>query len=388
MLTHKLNLRHLAAMSAVRAAGSISAAARDVCLTQPAVTQAVAKLERQFGEPLFERGHDGMTPTEAGVILAERVDVALRLIGSRRATMAQIRAFLAVCTHGSYAEAAKSTGLAEASLHRAVGDLSIALATKLCSRRGRGLAISRRGYDIARALRLAMIEIDAARIEIAALAGREIGAIRIGAMPLARARILPDAVTAFHKLCPGTTIAIVEGSYAELVGPLRDGHIDLMVGALRPAETDYICGEPLFQDLPLIVGRSGHPLAAPRGGHRAADLLSYPWIMPAPGTPLRALWSRMFETLGAEPPDVSLECGSVMMIRQLLMGGDHLTLLSEDQVAVELEAGWLRSFGPAPGDLGRTIGVSVRSDWRPTAHQKQFLDLLRTASVTSAAFIS
>lgn len=377
MEIRSINLRHLAAVRAIHAVGSISGAAREIHLTQPAVTQAISNLERQLGEKLFERCHDGMVATEAGIILASRVDLALRLIGSRRATMAQIHAFLALSTHGTYAAAAKRTGISEASLHRAVADLSIALGTDLFTRRGRGLQISRKGEEIARALRLAMVEIEAALVEIAALAGREIGTIRIGAMPLARARALPDAVSAFHKRYPATNIAIVEGSYAELAGPLRDGYLDLLVGALRADEGPDLCAEPLFRDMPLVVGRSGHPLADRDGALGVDDLLAFPWIMPAPGTPLRGLWARMFEALGGTPPPVSLECGSVMMIRQLLMGGDHLTLLSRDQVAVELEANWLTSLGPAPGEPGRTIGLTYRSNWQPTARQNDFLDLLR-----------
>ena len=46
----------------------------------------------------------------------------------------------------------------------------------------------------------------------------------------------------------------------------------------------------------------------------------------------------MFEDAGVEPPHVAIECGSVPVIRQLLIDGDFLTLLSPDQCAVELEA--------------------------------------------------
>ena len=38
------------------------------------------------------------------------------------------------------------------------------------------------------------------------------------------------------------------------------------------------------------------------------------------------------------PPAVPIESGSVMMIRQILIDSDFLTMLSPDQVAVELEA--------------------------------------------------
>ena len=51
----ELNLRHLRAVSAIVARGSMSAAAEAVSLSQPALTQGIAKLEQQLEVLLFER---------------------------------------------------------------------------------------------------------------------------------------------------------------------------------------------------------------------------------------------------------------------------------------------------------------------------------------------
>ena len=59
MEADQFNIRHLAAMAAVVDQGSVSLAARAVNLTQPAVTQGIAKLEAQLGVPLFERFYVG-----------------------------------------------------------------------------------------------------------------------------------------------------------------------------------------------------------------------------------------------------------------------------------------------------------------------------------------
>lgn len=85
----------------------------------------------------------------------------------------------------------------------------------------------------------------------------------------------------------------------------------------------------------------------------------------------------MFTEAGLDPPQVPIESGSVMIIRQLLIETDLLTLLSPDQVAVELEAGWLVSLGRAAAGQERTIGFTTRADWRPTAVQAEFLQVLR-----------
>jgi DNA-binding transcriptional LysR family regulator len=55
--------------------GSFSRAAEALALTQPAVSQQVAALERQLGARLLERGPGGPTLTEAGRLLLEHADV-------------------------------------------------------------------------------------------------------------------------------------------------------------------------------------------------------------------------------------------------------------------------------------------------------------------------
>ncbi|MEO6361451.1 MAG: LysR substrate-binding domain-containing protein [Sphingomicrobium sp.] len=367
-----LNLRHLRAALAIHRHGTISGAARDVNLTQPAITQGLARLERQLGTTLFERSSGGMTPTEAAETFVPRIAAALERIASRRVTAAQMRAFLALARAGSYAAAAKAVGTSEPSLHRAVRDLSLAVGRELVQRRGRGVALTSRGRALAREFALANADIEAGLEELAAATGRETGCIAIGAMPLCRARLLPAAIARFHARFPDYRVVVAEGSHTELVGPLREGELDLLIGALRDASSaPDLEQRPLFEDRPVIIARAGHPLAGTSPSPQA--LAAFPWTIAALGAPLREYWEAMFTGSGLPVPAVPVQCGSVMLIRQLMMSSDFLTLLSPDQVAVELEAGWLTIIASAPPKILRIIGVITRAGWQPTPLQKQFL---------------
>jgi len=386
-----LNLRHLRALAAIARLGSISAAAAEVNLTQPAITQAIAKLETQLGLALFDRRPDGMGATPAGLLLAARAAAAHARLAAgfrlpsrpeNRVTMAQLRALIALAGAGSYVSASAATGLSQPSLHRAISDLETASGLALVERRGRGVMLTDSGRRTARAFRLARAELVSGLSEIAALAGRETGRIAIGAMPLPRARFLPRVVAAFHRLHPDSEIAIVEGSHAELVEPLRDGDLDLLVGALRdPVSGEDLVQTALFEDRPVIIGRAGHPLAV-KAPPLVDVLARYPWTVAAPGTPLRAQWEHMFSDAGVPPPRVPIECGSVITIRGILLDSDFLTLLSPDQVAVELEAGWLVKICDTPADMVRAIGLTTRAGWMPTAMQAEFLALAQEMAAT------
>ena len=368
----RFNLRHLKAAAKIAELGTINAAAQAVNLSQPAITQALVRLEQQLGLPLFERRHDGMLPTEAADLLVPRIEAAFDHVGSPHVTMSRLRALLAVAESGSYAGASHLTGLSLPSIHRAVTDLALSMRRALVERRGKAVALTEAGRQVARAFRLARVELEAGLSEIDALKGFETRRISVGAMPLSRARVLPAAVTRFLRRHPRVRLMIAEGSRAELVEPLRNGALDLMIGALRtPLVEADLEQRPLFEDVPAIFGRKEHPLAGGSAGPE--QLAQFPWIVPSAGAPLRDSWERFFAHAGLPLPEVPIESGSVMMIRQVVIDSDCLTLLSPDQVAAEMEAGWLTRIADLPRDLGRVIGVTTRASWRPTKVQCEFL---------------
>jgi len=380
-----LNLRHLRALGPMVELGQLSRAAERAGLSQPALTQGVAKLERQLGVALFDRRAGGLRPTSAGERLAARAAAAFSHLGEaarggakrgfarpdRLMTATQLHAFLAVADGGGFAGGAALTGAAQPSLHRAVRDLEEVLGTPLAQRSGRGVVITAAGRRLARGARLMAGELEAALAELAPDARPE--RIVVGAMPLSRALLVPQAIARLLAEQPQARVDVREGSWRELVEPLRDGVVDVMVGALRDPVPAGLAQHPLMEDRLIVVGRAGHPLAA-EPAPTADRLRAWPWIIGQPDTPLRRYWSALFA--GGPLPAAPVECGSVMTIRGLLQQSDLLALLSPDQVALELSAGVLAQIGTAPPQGRRAIGIATRAGWRPTPLQARFLALL------------
>ncbi len=69
-------------------AGSISRAATQVRVAQPALSQQLGLLEAEFGQPLLRRHARGVTPTEAGRRLGERAIEILRQVDLTRDELA------------------------------------------------------------------------------------------------------------------------------------------------------------------------------------------------------------------------------------------------------------------------------------------------------------
>jgi molybdate transport repressor ModE-like protein len=391
-----LNLRHVEAMLAVADCGSLSAASHAVNLSQPALTQALAKLELAIGGRIFDRDASGMRLTEGGTLFVRRIRRGLDALGAgvrrvcqaarlkpiahveRRAAMGHLHALAAVEKAGSYALAARGIGLSQPSVHRAVKELEAVIGVPLLERAARSMRPTSAGRRLVVAVRLMAAELQAGLDELAALRNQNTATLRIGALPLPRSGLLPEALSRFTRAYPQITVIIIEGPYEELLAALIGAEIDLMVGALRdPAPTPDIVQRPLFADELFVVGRRGHPLGASGDAPHEA-LARFPWVIGARGAPMRTRWETLFERL--PPPPMRIECSSILVARGLLLEGDWLALMSRDQFRLEQQAGLLAAIGgPVPGSL-RQIGVTTRRGWLPTGAQKDCIAALATAA--------
>lgn len=382
-----LNLRHLRALLAISEHGSITAAAEVVNLSQPALTQGLSKLEKLFGYTLFERRSSGLIATPMGELIIARTKAALNHLSEgakglsavfsqpeRLMTMTQLRAFLALAEAGSFAGAANGSSLSQTSVHRAVGDLEQMIGGKLVERRGRVVWLNSAGKNLARGARLAVSEMSAAIADLGIQSGGGNELISFGALPLSRPYLVPAAMGEMARTEPRASFKVLEGSWRELVDPLRDGAIDMIVGAIRPYEIADLYQMPLFEDRLVIAAGSRHPLRD-EPNPTPEQLGSFPWIVPPKNTPLHEQWNKLFE--GAELPATPVECGSVMIIGRLLTEGNFLTLLSPDQVALQIRSGLLTRIGQPLEGSSRRVGITTRRSWRPTAVQFRFLELLK-----------
>lgn len=76
-----VNLELYRVFRTVAKCGSLTRAAQELYISQPAVSQSIKQLENQLGVPLFNRSHSGMELTSAGgKIIFKNIDEALRLI--------------------------------------------------------------------------------------------------------------------------------------------------------------------------------------------------------------------------------------------------------------------------------------------------------------------
>ncbi len=379
------NLRHLRVFLAVAETTSVTRAAEAVRLSQPAVTQALARLETAFATPLFFRRQHGLYLNPAGEIVRLRVSRALALLDpaltsiaprlTLTATAAQIEALIAVCDEENFTLAARRLGLAQPTVHRAVAQLEKEAGQPLFERNAYGTVPTRLSQALAQAARLAFSELTQAEAELADARAETAGTIVIGAMPLSRSQILPSAIVKLQQERSTQTIRVTEGPYAELLAGLRRGDIDFLIGALRlPAPIDDIEQRLLFHDTAAIVARPDHPVFQ-RPMLKLQDLAQYPWVVSAPSTPIREHFDRLFNEHRLLPKQL-VQSGSLILMREILSQTDYLGFASGGQVSAELARGLLKRVDFDLTETQRPIGLTIRRGWLPTPVQRRLIQII------------
>lgn len=382
----RANLRHLRAFLAVVDHGSITRAAEICHVSQPAVTQAIRKLERELETELFQRRAQGLFVTEPGAVLARRVRRAFGLLDPTlselaprlriTATTAQLVALVAVTEAENFTLAARRLGLAQPTVHRAITGLEREIGRALFERTPHGMIATRAAEMLTRATQVAFVELDQGEAELGELLGREVGRLVIGGMPLSRSYILPRAIARFRLRRPKLPIKVLDGPYEDMLTSLRRGEIDFLVGALRnPAPIGDVVQRPLFEDELIIVCGKDHPLRRGTPPASVADIAGFPWVVAAEGTPTRQVFTRLVETQGLAPRSL-IETGSMVLMRELLQVSDHLGFISRLQIEPDLDLGAVHELAVPLPDTFRPIGLTLRDGWSPTRAQQEFLDEL------------
>src|SRR5262249_5579630 len=316
------NLRHLRVFQAVARLGGISGASREARLSQPAVTQAIAKLEALLDAVLLERRQSGCFLTEYGRTYLARTNrmftemeegLVAPLVGppfvddkSLRSMLAKItathvRALMAVAERRSIETAALKLGISAPSLTRAARDLEAVLRRTLFHSGLQGLTPTKPATELARRFGLACRELTYANDEIATIKGMSTSRVIIGTLPLFPVSLIARSVDDLLRIYPGTRVLVLEGAYLALLDDLRAGKIDFLVSVLRrPSWAEDVHEEPLFRDPYAIVARREHPLFY-RKNITLQDLADFEWVLPELGTPRRMAFEHMFKDFNPKP---------------------------------------------------------------------------------------
>ena len=372
---------------------SISRAAEIVHLSQPAVTQAVTKIEKLIDQRLFDRSGRGLHPNEAGQIFIRRTKRAISLLTEgfsqasreqrlntsrllRSLNTTQLRALIQLAESGSYALAGRQLGISHSSVHRSIRELQAWSAIEITQPGRNGIRVTARANKLANQAKLAFGELRQGIEEIRMLSSQSQVSLTLGCLPLARHRLIAKCLTEFLGQYPDANVRLDEGPYEDLFNRLLRGDLDVLVGALRGNLSEAKVKEiPLFEsEVAWVVGSQHH--LAKSSELALSEIKDECFWINRPGTPMRNIFERQFIDSDLPLPERIIQSSSHEVMLDLLKNTEMVAMVSYHMVTAEIRNGDLHLLPIEVAGAYRQIGYTVRDNFIPTAAQQRFLTLL------------
>ncbi|MGH3344782.1 MAG: LysR family transcriptional regulator [Carbonactinosporaceae bacterium] len=270
-------------------------------------------------------------------------------------TLTQLRTYLVVAETGSVRATAERLVVTQSAVSAALAGLQRSLGVALTRPRGRGLALTEAGEVYARHVRTALGLLEQARVAAAGEVDPERGQLRLAAVTTAGEQILPGLLAGFRRSHPQAGLLLEVGNRAR-VWELLDGHeVDLVLGG-RPAPGRNLVVHAMRPN-ELVV------LAPPELGRAATrPIVSWlgeqHWLLREPGSGTRETTGALLAGLELAPR--TLTVGSNVAVRESVVAGLGVTLMSRDAAARELAEGTLVEVATPLTPLHR--------DWCVVAH--------------------
>lgn len=255
----------------------------------------------------------------------------------RHATLHQLRIFLAVARHNSFARAAEELHLSPPTLSLQVKQLSETVGQPLFEQLGKKIYLTATGQTLADACADIESRMERLSQDLAALQGVEKGSLKLAILTTVKYTV-PKLLGGFCAARPGIEVAMVVGNRENLLQRLASNQDDLYIMGQPPENMDVVCED--FADNPLVlVAPPDHPLV---GKQRLSPqrLKNEPFILREPGSGTRLTSEKFFAGQGITLK-TRLEVGSNEAIKQTVAGGLGLAVLSATTVVSELALGEL-----------------------------------------------
>jgi LysR family pca operon transcriptional activator len=266
-----------------------------------------------------------------------------------------IRAFLDIAAAGALSPVARAQGISQPALSRTLAELEDLLGVLLFRREKRRLVLTEQGALFRHHAILGLGALDDA---VASLHPGSRDSLRIGILPTAATRLFPRVALRFCTLQPQTVLKIETGPHAYLLGLLRDGGIDMMVGRMPdPQDMAGLRFTHLYEEDVVLVARTGHPMA----GRPVAELLqAVPVILPPDGALIRRNLNDYLAMLGLSALRPAVETVALAVGRGLLAASDAVWFISRGVVAEELARGEMIALPTGARFLSGAVGVTQR----------------------------
>lgn len=300
-----------------------------------------------------------------------------------RLRIRHLQCLAAIAEEAHLGRAAEKLHVSQPAVSKTLAELEGLLGFRLFQRGRMGAALTREGQAFLPHAVTVLDAITAATRAAVRERAAPVEVVNVGTLPSAAPALLPDALEKFRASHPASRVVVVTDRNTPLTDMLRAGRLDFAIARMSDPERmaglafELLCMEPL-----LLVVRRGHPLldAAPP---LVGDVLEFPVLVWPKATTPRVNTDNFLEAHRLRLPANSVETMSLSLARLVTQRSDAVWFVPAGAVRDELAGGRLAALNIATDGTGEPIGITRRSDVRPSPAAHELMAAVREAAISS-----
>ena len=289
-------------------------------------------------------------------------------------TFRQLRALQAVSETGSITQAADILNLTPPAVHTQLKTLEENFGCAMFDRAGaEGFELTAEGNALLRAQQRSSEVLSGAIREIDALRRGMAGSVTLGVVSTGK-YFAPALVASIKRAHPDIDVILHVGNRDQIIVALKNNAVDIAImgrPARHPPTNEIVLGDHPH----LIILPPGHELAG-RSDAQPEEILSHPIITREVGSGTRILTTRYLDRIAPGLPYKTIEMDSNETIKQAVIAGLGISLISAHTVIEELRVGRLQTLKGSDFPIMRKWYLLTPKDQKHTGASAVIVDFI------------
>lgn len=251
----------------------------------------------------------------------------------KQLTFKQIRGFTAVVETGTVSAAARELHLTTPAVSLQLKDLEQAVGLPLLERNAKGLTPTEAGRALIKLTQQINNDMVDFAETISEMRGFDHGVISVGVVSTAR-YFAPNVLSDFIKQHPEVNLQLQVGNRESTLAKLENMEIDIAITGFPPDHFDVV-KEYIGRHPQIIIASPDHPLAGEKDIKLTA-LEQETFLLREKGSGTRGVADQLFKR-NKNLPKTGIEFGSNETIKQAVMAGMGIAVISAHTVGAELQ---------------------------------------------------
>lgn len=249
----------------------------------------------------------------------------------RHATFRQLEVFEAIARLGSFTRASEELHLTQPTVSMQMKKLADAVEMPLFEQVGRRIYLTEAGKELASTAREVMQSLERCDMTMAEMRGLKKGKLRLAVVSTAK-YFVPRILGEFSREYPGVEVSLKVTNRQRVLERAADNLDDLYILS-QPAQHMELEAQPFMQNELVVMAPPGHPLAR---AHTIPmrRIAEEPFLMREIGSGTRTTVEEIFARYGLKP-NIRMELGSNEAIKQAIIGGLGISVLSRHTLGPE-----------------------------------------------------